>query len=153
MPTGDSRGASASPPTSLTALGPHPYVSLTTFRRTGEPVSTPVWVVPDGDALLVTTESGTGKVKRLRHTPRVELRPCSARGALADGAPVAVGQASVLTDDASVERLRHLMGRKYGLQYRVFSNLERLSPRRRPGERVVLRITAPSGEPPPAPTA
>ena len=58
------------------------YVSLTTFRRpvyaasTGAPVSTPVWVVRDGDRLLVTTDASAGKVKRLRHTPAVTLRAC-----------------------------------------------------------------------------
>jgi hypothetical protein len=44
------------------------FISLTTFRRSAEPVSTPVWVAPDGSALVVTTQLGTGKIKRLRHT-------------------------------------------------------------------------------------
>jgi PPOX class probable F420-dependent enzyme len=128
----------------LLELGSAPYVALTTFRRTGEPVATPVWVVSDGEALLVTTQAGTGKVKRLRHTPRVELRPCSARGAVPDGAPVAHGVGEVLTDPAAQDRLTRLLRGKYGLQYAVFSRLERVSPRRRRGERVVVRITAPA---------
>ena len=37
------------------ALGASDFIQLTTFRRTGEPVPTPVWVVPDGDALAVFT--------------------------------------------------------------------------------------------------
>ena len=56
------------------------FVSLTTFRRDGTPVPTPVWIAQDGDApLVVTTPAGTGKVKRLRHDPRVELRTCNRR--------------------------------------------------------------------------
>ncbi|MDT0352926.1 PNPOx family protein [Pseudonocardia charpentierae] len=30
------------------------FVSLTTFRRDGTPVATPVWIARDGDALVVT---------------------------------------------------------------------------------------------------
>jgi hypothetical protein len=44
------------------------FVSLTTFRRDGTPVATPVWIARDGDALVVTTPADSGKVKRLRST-------------------------------------------------------------------------------------
>ena len=67
-------------------MGRQEFVSLTTFRRTGASVATPVWIAPDGDVLVVTTPVESGKVKRLRPDPRVELRPCSRRGAVADGA-------------------------------------------------------------------
>jgi len=33
------------------------YVSLTTFRRTGQPVPTPVWAAPDGADLVVWTHA------------------------------------------------------------------------------------------------
>ena len=49
---------------------PSAYVSLTTFRRTGVPVRTPVWAAPDGATLVVWTRTDSGKVKRLRHTTR-----------------------------------------------------------------------------------
>lgn len=68
----------------LLALGDRDFIRLTTFRRTGEPVPTPVWVVPDGDHLSVFTPAGTGKLKRVRHTPRVTVAECSRRGAVAD---------------------------------------------------------------------
>ena len=56
------------------------YVSLTTFRRTGQPVPTPVWAAPDGEDLVVWTRADSGKVKRLRHTARVTVAPCDVRG-------------------------------------------------------------------------
>jgi PPOX class probable F420-dependent enzyme len=56
------------------------YVSLTTFRRTGVAVPTPVWAAPDGDGLIVWTRADSGKVKRLRHTARVTCAPCGFRG-------------------------------------------------------------------------
>jgi len=81
--------------TALAALGDERFVSLTTFRRSGEAVSTPVWVGRDGDALVVTTPRDSGKVKRLRSDDRVELRPCSRSGRVADGvAPLRVARTS-----------------------------------------------------------
>ena len=42
------------------------YMSVTTFRRNGSRVATPVWFVRDFDRLLVQTDEGSGKVRRLR---------------------------------------------------------------------------------------
>ena len=66
--------------TSLDTLGDEPFVSLTTFRASGAPVSTPVWIGTEGEDLVVLTPLDSGKVKRLRANPRVELRPCDRRG-------------------------------------------------------------------------
>jgi PPOX class probable F420-dependent enzyme len=95
-----------------------------------------VWIARDGDALVVYTLEGSGKVKRLRRDPRVELRPCNRRGVVAPGAVPAAGTAEVIARSA-----RHIdaLRRKYGLQYRIAMAFERLTPRR--GERVILRIT------------
>ncbi len=125
-------------PTTLAEMADEQFVSLTTFRRSGVPVPTPVWIARDCDALVGTTPADSGKVKRLRRDPRVELRPCNRRGTVPDGAPVAGGVAEVVApDDRSVAALK----RKYGLQYRLISTLERLFARRG-RERVILRITA-----------
>lgn len=56
------------------------YVRLTTFRRDGTPVATPVWFAVDGGALYAWTDERTGKVKRIRREPRVTVGPCSGRG-------------------------------------------------------------------------
>jgi uncharacterized protein len=40
------------------------YIALTTYRRDGREVTTPVWSVPLGDKLYVVTSKGTGKAKR-----------------------------------------------------------------------------------------
>ncbi|HSP75993.1 MAG TPA: pyridoxamine 5'-phosphate oxidase family protein [Cryobacterium sp.] len=72
--------------TALLALGAEEFVLLTTFRKTGAPVKTPVWIVPGTDRLMVTTGGTSGKVKRLGHTARIGLTPCNARGAARAGA-------------------------------------------------------------------
>ncbi len=121
-------------------LGDERFLSLTTFRKSGVPVSTPVWVGRDGDALIVTTPEASGKVKRLRNNPRVDIRPCSRMGRVKDGVEPVAGVADVLTDDASRERLTGIIRGKYGLEYRVVMGIERLSASR-PSNRVILRIT------------
>lgn len=98
-------------------MGDERYVSLTTFRRNGEPVATAVWVAPEGDALVVTTGGASGKVKRLRNDAHVELRPCTRAGEVADGAPVARGQAQVVDDPSRAAQLRQAIATKYGDEY------------------------------------
>lgn len=122
------------------ALGNERFLSLTTFRKSGEPVSTPVWVGRDGDALVATTPAGSGKVKRLRTSPRVELRPCNRMGRVKDGVEPVPGVADVLTDDGSRERLTGIIREKYGLEYRIVMGIERLT-KSGQSNRVVLRFT------------
>jgi PPOX class probable F420-dependent enzyme len=65
----------------VVALGDEKYILLTTFRRSGEPVATPVWSVALDDGQIgFWTSSGSGKAKRLAHTDRVTVQPCDARG-------------------------------------------------------------------------
>lgn len=96
-----------------------------------------MWIARDGDALVVTTPAGSGKVKRLRRDPRVDIRPSSRRGLVPEGAQAVTGVAELVNPDArSVDALK----RKYGVEYRLVMALERLL-RRGPRERVILRIT------------
>ena len=128
----------------LRDLGDEEFVQLTTFKRSGAPVRTPVWVVPDGDALLVTTPSGSGKVKRLRQDSRVELRPCSRRGHVESGAPRFTAVAALDPDPDADEREADRFATKYGWQYRIAMVVERVivAVRRTTGPaRRIVRIT------------
>ena len=122
------------------ALGAERFVSLTTFRRSGAGVPTPVWVAQDGDALVVITPSESGKVKRLRNDPRVELQPCGRTGRVADGAPVTTGRAELVADPAEAARLTALFPRKYRAEYHITMVVERVLARRQK-PRVLVRIT------------
>ena len=123
----------------LLGLGDEPYVLLTTTRRSGVDVPTPVWVARDGEALVVTTGGDSGKVKRLRHTPRVTLQACDRAGRPDDGAPVLTAPASVHDDDDARARLDELFHDKYGAQYRAIRALGRVRGRDRSAS-VVVRI-------------
>ena len=122
------------------ALGDERFVSLTTFRKSGEGVSTPVWIAREGDALIVTTPSKTGKVKRLRNDSRVELRPSSRMGKVADDAPVLHGTAEIIEDPTAVERMGETFLAKYKLEYRIFLWIERRG-KRGQAQRYKLVIT------------
>ena len=49
------------------------YLLLTTFTKDGRPKPTAIWGVPEGDKLLVITDDGSWKVRRIRNTPRVTI--------------------------------------------------------------------------------
>ncbi len=60
----------------LEQLGTEKYALLTTFRKDGRAVSTPLWVMPDGDGVAFWTPDNTGKVKRIRNSGRVTITAC-----------------------------------------------------------------------------
>lgn len=126
-------------PLTTRAIGDESFVSLTTFRRTGVGVPTTVWVVRDGDTLLITTPASSGKVKRLRNDDRVELRPSTRTGKVADDAPVLTGAGEVRDDQAVLDAVDRLMRTKYGIEYRILMLVEKLSRKQR--DRVIVRIT------------
>lgn len=92
------------------------YLLVTTFRRDGTPVPTPVWVGRDGEELIVWTQAKAGKVKRVRNNGAVEVAECDLRGR--PRGAVVTGRARVL-DAAGSERGRALLKRKYGITGRI----------------------------------
>jgi PPOX class probable F420-dependent enzyme len=88
----------AEPVAARTTLADARFIDLVTFRRTGEPVGTPVLFVADGERLLVRTAHDAGKLKRLRHTSAVEVAPCDQRGRRLG--PAISGRARILGPDA-----------------------------------------------------
>lgn len=118
------------------------YVSLTTFRRSGEPVPTPVWFIPQPNGtLLVYTGATSGKVKRLRREPRCTVAPCDVRGRVHGDALSAEG----IVLETEVDEVRQRLVRRYGWQARALLGLSRLRRRGRPDDEVGLRITGTAG--------
>ena len=115
----------------LLALADSRFVSLTTFRRNGTPVSTPVWVGRDGEALVVLTPAGSGKVRRLRADPRVEIRPCGRFGAVDDEVDPVPARAHVREHPDDVARARATIRRTYPIESRIVLGIERLVERLR----------------------
>lgn len=56
------------------------YISLTTYRKNGVAVATPVWFGEEEGKLYVMSRSISGKCKRVRNNPQVRVAPCTIRG-------------------------------------------------------------------------
>jgi uncharacterized protein len=95
------------------AITDEKYVLLTTLRKNGDGVATPVWIValPDGTAGF-TTEIDAGKVKRIRNNPAVTLQPCNLRGKVTADAGVVTASANVLLG-AEARPVTKAIRRKY----------------------------------------
>ena len=92
------------------------YLSLTTFKKDGTPVATPVWLARDGDTIVVLTEPSAGKAKRLRNSGRVLVAPCDMRGR-PNGE--AVPATATLQDAAGTDATMALIRKRYGIQARL----------------------------------
>ncbi len=92
------------------AVAGRKYISLTTFRKSGAGVATPVWFGEEDGKLYVMTRSDMGKTKRIRNNPQVRVAPCTIRGKV-------IGQefpATALILPAKDQAMaRHSLNRKY----------------------------------------
>ncbi|MFH8499762.1 PPOX class F420-dependent oxidoreductase [Streptomyces coeruleorubidus] len=100
----------------LDELGAGKYLLITSYRRNGTPVATPVWVVRDGNALGAWTPADSWKVKRIRNRADVLVGPCDLRG---NPTGEQVPATAEICDPATTARYRQLIARKYGLTGRL----------------------------------
>jgi PPOX class probable F420-dependent enzyme len=95
-------------------LDRHRYLSLATFRRNGAEVATPVWFAEAANRLYVFTAGDSGKMKRLRHSPRARVAPCDARGRV--GGAWRDATARIIDDERLIRQARAALHAKYGWQ-------------------------------------
>jgi len=101
------------------------YISLVTYKRSGEAVETPVWFAELEGRYYAFSEGDAFKVKRLRRNPAVKAAPCRVLGTVT-GEWVA-GSGRIVTDDKRlVQRAEQAFAAKYGWQIRLFDALSKL---------------------------
>ncbi|MBI4883408.1 MAG: PPOX class F420-dependent oxidoreductase [Actinobacteria bacterium] len=119
------------------------YVLFTTFRKSGEAVSSPVWIagLADGTAGF-TSDLNVGKVKRVRNTPRVTLQACSFGGKPKPGSAVIEATAAVKLGEEA-EAIRRAIHRKYWVTTRLLATaaLVRKILRRPPVDGCAIQLT------------
>jgi PPOX class probable F420-dependent enzyme len=93
------------------------YVALTTYRRDGTPVTTPVWAAAEGGSLFIFSNPNAGKVKRVRNSSHATVAPCTATGTITGAALHA--EAYLLSDD-QMPKVWRLLVKKYGIAARLF---------------------------------
>ncbi|MBQ73807.1 MAG: PPOX class F420-dependent enzyme [Gammaproteobacteria bacterium] len=114
------------------------YTSLSTWRRNGNEVSTPVWFAAASDTTFFCfSAADAGKVKRLRNSPRARVASCDARGGKLGEWHDA--KAYLVTDDSDQTGQAYaLLKQKYGIQMSITNLMSRLSGRI--NNRAVIRI-------------
>ena len=100
------------------------YLNLATYRKNGNLVPTPVWFVQDQDGIYVRTIANSGKVKRVRNNPQVQVAVCDARGNLLGDWFQARAQ---LVDEETAEKVNGWLRKKYGLQKLFFDLFGKLN--------------------------
>jgi len=122
---------------SFAALEAAEYALVVTFRRSGQPVPTPMWFGLHEGRAYVRSLVDAGKVRRLRHDLRVRVAPCTVRGR--PTGPFADGVARILTADES-EIAEAALDHHYGLRRRLYEGVGS-----RLGVQTVYLELAPSG--------
>ena len=92
------------------------YVLLTTYRRDGTPVGTPVNIAVEGDRAFVRTWDTAWKVKRIRNNSEVEVAPSTLRGK--PTGPAVRAHARILDGDESA-----YAGRAIARKHRILHGL------------------------------
>ena len=127
-------------------LGREQCIALTTFRKTGQAVTTPVWFAISLGTIYVETHADAGKLKRLRHTARVTLAPCTYSGKITGS--VSKGNARMLTESEESTAASVALAKKYGVMrslYHFVRNARRMLQRKAKVEVVYIAIEPISG--------
>jgi uncharacterized protein len=104
----------------LSHLAGEKYINLETYRKSGQGVRTPVWFVEmingDGSVLYVRTSDDTGKYKRVRNNPSVQIAPCNMRGSVKGN--WVKGEARIADEEEKVKVFK-MLEKKYGIIYKM----------------------------------
>jgi hypothetical protein len=136
----------------VTRLNPMQYVEqrtvlLTSFKRDGTPVGTPVHIAVDGGRIYFRSYEKAWKTKRIRRDPRIEIAPSTVRGE--PTGPATEARARILEGEEAKVAARAI-GRKYPVIHRWLIpwahrmmgtktvHFEVLAPEERPGRTMTL---------------
>jgi PPOX class probable F420-dependent enzyme len=109
------------------SLGDEKYISFTTFRKTGEEVATPTWVVGLGDGRVgFWTSSASGKAKRLANDARVTLQPSDVRGRVKPGSGKSTGTATLVSSGPDFDAVKDAVKARYGFMVPLTHTLNRI---------------------------
>ncbi len=92
------------------------YIALETFRKNGNPVSTPVWFVEFDNLIWVITRELTGKVKRIRNNNKVNVATSNFSGK--PKSKWFSGKATLIQGDLA-EKAITLRNKKYGIMAKL----------------------------------
>jgi PPOX class probable F420-dependent enzyme len=100
----------------LLQLAGEKYINLETYRKNGRAVRTPVWFVEGDGIIYIRTSDDTGKYKRIRNNPSVQIAPCDMRGSV-KGQWVK-GEAKMVSEEEKLKVFK-MLEKKYGMMYKM----------------------------------
>ncbi len=104
----------------MSYLAGEKYINLETYRKNGQGVRTPVWFVErnndESSVLYVRTSDDTGKYKRVRNNPSVQIAPCDIRGSV-KGKWIK-GEARIAGEEEKIKVFK-MLEKKYGIMYKM----------------------------------
>ncbi len=105
----------------MSHLADEKYINLETYRKNGQGIRTPVWFVEEdngerGTVLYVRTSDDTGKYKRIRNNPSVQIAPCNMRGGV-KGKWIK-GKARIASEEEKLKAFK-MLEKKYGIIYKM----------------------------------
>lgn len=103
-------------------LSAHEFIELTTFRKNGDAIATPVFFIADKGKLYLTTNGNSGKLKRIRNNGRVLIAPCNNRGKVIGEQFEAHARELPAGEHRSINTL---LVRKHGFRFRMFLLVQR----------------------------
>ena len=118
-------------------LGEAKYIAFETFKKSGEGVNTPLWVVGKEGKLFARTDRNSWKVKRLRNNKRIRVAKSDRQGK--PEGEWFEGKARLLENPSAQEDIAKRLAAKYGFQYRLINFLNRL--RRAQTNPVIIEMT------------
>ena len=109
------------------------YLNLETYKKTGHPVTTPMWFTEYNGALYIYSLANAGKVKRIRSNANVRVVPSDMRGKPKGEWVEAKAQ---ILDERGAEQANKLLTKKYWLMKRIGDLISKLRKR----DKVVIAI-------------
>jgi PPOX class probable F420-dependent enzyme len=110
-------------------------IIVTTFRRNGEGVSTPVWINPVSDGRIgFWTAMGSGTTKRLAHNKRITLQAGTTNGKPKPGAAIHSGTAEMIQSGPLFDEVQAAGRKKYGAMVPITKALGRVFGQRKKGQ-------------------
>ena len=95
------------------------YINLSTKKRDGSYVNTPVWFAQAGETnnFYIFSLKKAGKVKRIRNFPTVKVAPCNIKGKLTGDWIDA--KAELIDGPENTKTAYSYLRKKYGLMLRI----------------------------------
>ena len=124
------------------------YISLTTFKKDGSPVSSPVWITGAGGTYEFTTGGKAWKTLRLLRNPSVRVQVCDMRGRVEPQASTYVGMGEVASSADAVAAAERALAAKYGWQFhgiKIFEGLKGRLSRKGDAHQVAIRLSLRDG--------